>query len=67
MSEELLEAIDAAIRIMQDQLKSKGTGKGTLSDLVRLLQLRKELEGDRPRQISARWIAEDEECRTSKD
>lgn len=49
--------MESAIRIIQAELK-KGGGKGAVSDLVRLLQLRKELEGERPRKVSARWIDE---------
>ena len=67
MSGDLLDAIDTAIQLMQGQLKTKEGAKGTLADLIRLLQLRKELEGDRPRQISARWIEEKDECPRSKD
>jgi len=61
---DLLSAIDTAIVAMQELLKAKGAGTGSITDLVRLLQLRKELEGDRPRHISARWI--DDECKTLK-
>jgi hypothetical protein len=55
-SEVILAAIDAAIKGMQQQLKSDTTAKVSLTDLVRLLQLRKEMEGDRPRRVSARWV-----------
>jgi hypothetical protein len=64
VNEELLEAIDAAIRSMQAQLKDGAGVKGALTDFIRLLQLRKDLEGDRPRHVSARWI---EECQNSRD
>ena len=57
---DLLGAVDAGIEKMRLQLIGQEKGAGTLADLVRLLQLRKELEGDRPRQITARWIDEDE-------
>jgi hypothetical protein len=59
-SGDLLVAIGAAIKMIEDQLKTTGCEKGSLTDLVRLLQLRKELEGDLPRRINARWIDEDE-------
>jgi len=62
---DLLGAIDTAILAMQGLLKTKGAASGSLTDLVRLLQLRKELEGDRPRHVSARWV--DDECRTLND
>ena len=60
---DLLATIDVAIKAMQASLTAKGCEKGSLSDLIRLLQLRKELEGERPRRVSARWIDEDE-CQT---
>ncbi len=56
----LLSAIDSAILAMKNSLTAKGIEKGSLSDLIRLLQLRRELEGERPRHVSARWIDEDE-------
>ena len=61
---DLLEAVDTAILAIQEQLKSTGCEKGSLTDLVRLLQLRRDLEGDRPRRVSARWI---DECKTLND
>jgi hypothetical protein len=57
---ELLETIDAAIQAMKELLKAKACEKGSISDLVRLLQLRKELDDERPRHINVRWIDEDE-------
>jgi hypothetical protein len=57
---DLLGAIDAGIEKMRVQLTGGAQGAGTLSDLIKLLQLRKELEADRPRHISVRWIDEDE-------
>jgi hypothetical protein len=58
---ELLDAIDSAIGAIKTRLGSAEYDKACLTDLVRLLQLRKELEADRPRHISARWI-DDDEC-----
>jgi hypothetical protein len=57
---ELLAVIDAAIQTAKASLKDKVWEKGSLSDLVRLLQLRKELDSERPRRVSVRWIDEDE-------
>jgi hypothetical protein len=57
---DLLETIDLAIQAMQKTLKEKSCEKGSLSDLVRLLQLRKELAQERPRHVSVRWIDSDE-------
>ena len=59
-STDLLETIDTAIQAMKKSLKAKGCEKCSLSDLIRLLQLRKELNAERPRHISVRWIDEDE-------
>jgi hypothetical protein len=67
MSGDLLDAVDKAIELMQAKLQTAEGTKGSLADLVRLLQLRKELEGDRPRQVSAKWIEEEDECRISND
>jgi len=67
MSGDLLDAVDTAIQLIQAKLKTNDGAKGSLTDLVRLLQLRKELEGDRPRQVTARWIEEKDECKTSTD
>ena len=53
----LLEAVDAAILAIQTKLGAKDGGeKISLTDLAKLLQLRKELEGERPRRINVRWI-----------
>ncbi len=57
---DLLGAIDAAIEAMRVQLTGGKQGAGTLTDLVKLLQLRKELDADRPRNITVRWIDGDE-------
>jgi len=63
---ELLGAIDTAIKAIETQLKekSKDSAKGSVADLVRLLQLRKELAADRPRHVSVRWI---DECEKSTE
>lgn len=59
-STDLLATIDIAIEAMKKSLKEKGCEKGSLSDLIRLLQLRRELNAERPRHISVRWIDEGE-------
>ena len=56
----LLRAVDAGIEKVRLHLTGDTKMTGTVADLIRLLQLRKELEGDRPRHITARWIDEDE-------
>ena len=53
----LLEAVDKAILALQEKLGDTESGvKVSLTDLTKLLQLRKELEGERPRRINVRWI-----------
>lgn len=63
-SMDLLEAVDAAIRKMQTKLKQDEWEKGFLTDLVRLLQLRKELDGDQPQYGTVRWV---DECENATD
>ena len=60
----LLAAVEAAILAIQETLKSEGVGKVSIPDLTRLLQLRKELEGERPRRVNVRWI---DQCKTPTD
>jgi hypothetical protein len=57
---DLLGAVNAGIEKMRLQLTGTEKGTGTVTDLIRLLQLRKELDGDRPRHVTVRWIGEDE-------
>jgi hypothetical protein len=66
-SQLLLEAVNAGIRAMTDALnKKEATAKGSIGDLIRLMQLRKELADEQPRHITVRWIGEDE-CDNSTD
>lgn len=53
----LAEVLDAAIERIQEQLKS-GELKGSVADLVRLLQLRTEVAGSQAQPITVRWIEE---------
>jgi hypothetical protein len=57
---DLLATVDIAIETIKVSLLGKGCEKGAISDLIRLLQLRKELDAERPRHITVRWIDEDE-------
>lgn len=60
------DAVNAAIKKMTDDMKTTGSSvKGSVTDLIRLLQLRKELEGERPRKVTVRWIGE--ECDNSTE
>jgi hypothetical protein len=59
---ELLIVIDKAIvairhKLSQDQTKIE---KGTIAEFVRLLQLRREIEEEMPRRVTARWVQERE-------
>ena len=49
-------AISAALEGLGSQSEKGGAVKTSVTDLVRLLQLRKELESERPRKIIIRWI-----------
>ncbi len=53
----LAEALDKAIERIQQQLES-GELKGSVADLVRLLQLRTEVTGSQAQPITVRWIEE---------
>jgi hypothetical protein len=53
--EAVTRAIDSAIGKIQAQLESDQL-KASVTDLVRLIQLRNELAGDLPVDITARWI-----------
>jgi hypothetical protein len=55
--EEIAELVDKAIRSFESALEGAG-GKCSVSDLVRLLQLRKELAGDTPGNVTVRWVDE---------
>lgn len=53
----LAEVLDTAIERIQQQLAS-GELKGSVADLVRLLQLRTEVAGSQTQPITVRWIEE---------
>lgn len=59
-SERLLTAVESAIDVIQERLANLANdtqdAKWSVSDLVKLLQLRDQLHGERPRTISVRWI-----------
>ncbi len=54
-AEGVTKTIDNAIGKIQAQLESDQL-KPSVTDLVRLIQLRNELAGDHPVDITARWI-----------
>jgi hypothetical protein len=53
---QLLDVVDRAIEAVSRHLSSKTEEKGSITDLIRLLQLRRELEEEKPRAVSARWV-----------
>jgi hypothetical protein len=62
---QLLDVVERAIGAISQHLSTKKEEKGSITDLIRLLQLRRELEDDRPRSVSARWV--EDECTESTD
>lgn len=59
-AERLVAAIETAIASLQERLVNLAAegqdAKWSVSDLVRLLDLRNQLQGERPRTILARWV-----------
>jgi hypothetical protein len=59
-TERLITAVESAIDGMQQRLASLAAdgqdAKWSVSDLVRLLDLRNQLQGQRPRTIRAYWV-----------
>ena len=60
LAEGILKDVDVAIGSIRKGLRSPDL-KGSLSDLVRLLQLRQELTVEQPRQVTVRRV---DECQT---
>jgi hypothetical protein len=56
-SRPMADAVNTAIGVLQEKILARDV-KGSVTDLVRLLQLRKELEDMRPTSTSARWVDE---------
>jgi len=59
-TERLVSAVESAITGLQERLANIATdgqdAKWSVSDLIRLLQLRDQLQGERPRTIFACWV-----------
>src|SRR5579863_64342 len=58
-TERLAAAVESAICVIQERLTDLDNdrdAKWSVSDLVRLLQLRKQLQGERPRTVLAYWV-----------
>ena len=60
-TERLIAAVESAIGVMQERFANLANDsqdtKYSVSDLVRLLQLRNQLQADRPRIIAVRWVS----------
>jgi hypothetical protein len=55
----LLSAVDSAISAFQQRLTEMAGDdniKWSISDLMKLIQIRTQLQGDRPRNITVRWV-----------
>ena len=58
-TERLAAAVESAICVIQERLTDLDNdrdAKWSVSDLVRLLQLRKQLDGERPCTVYASWV-----------
>ena len=55
---DVVAAIDKALLTMQNKLTSPEL-KPTFTDFIKLLQMKKDLEGERPKDVTVRWV---EEC-----
>jgi hypothetical protein len=64
-TEEIAHLVDKAIRAFEGTINGAG-GKCSVGDLVRLLQLRKEMAGDTPGNVTVRWVNECEETQTER-
>jgi hypothetical protein len=58
---QIVAALDKAIGRIQKRLADEDM-KGSVADLVRMLQLRNELTATQPTQVTVRWV---DECQTS--
>lgn len=50
------EVVDELLTNVENKLKKDANVKATLGDYIRLIQLKKELEADEPRDIEVTWI-----------
>ena len=64
-SDEIAMLVDKAIRNFESTIDGAG-GKCSVGDLVRLLQLRKEMGGDTTGNITVRWVEECEKTSSEK-
>lgn len=54
------EVIDTLLKRMEEKMSAPDV-KVTLADYIRLLQLKKELEEDEPKEIRVTWVDRDSE------
>ena len=70
-TEQLVAAVESAIAGLQERLANIAVdgqdAKWSVSDLVRLLQLRNQLQGERPRTIFARWVDHPRDIQNNND
>jgi len=50
--------VEKAIESIGSKLETNEV-KGTMGDLIRLLQFQKEMDGEEPREIEVKWVAEE--------
>ncbi len=62
--ERIIAAIDAVVGRLSEKINTDGLKIG---DVVKLLQMRKELAGNRPKYVSIRWVRECDEQTPSND
>ena len=66
-AERLAAAVESAIGVIQERLANLAAdgqdSKWSVSDLVKLLQLRDQLQGERPRPIFAYWVDDPNDIR----
>lgn len=63
-SDEIATLVDKAIRSFEGTIDAGG--KCSVGDLVRLLQLRKEMNGDTTGNVTVRWVEECEETSSER-
>ena len=51
------DAVDRAIQAFEENLNGKNV---TVGDYLRLMQLRKEIDGDEPKDVECTWMEQDE-------
>jgi hypothetical protein len=57
-NEQIAGAVDVAITAIREQLTHSGETKWSVADLIRLLEVRKELDGNQPTIVRAFWLDE---------